>query len=231
MNARLFLTLWVAVCLTAFAEDIAFNNRTASFTNLQGQVYNHVQLVRGDLDGLIWRDGASGCRICYTNLAPGLLESLGIPTNRIELAKVRAQQKALADARYRALTFATLQPKPSTQAVLTNSTTAVLASPNAPVAAAGPAYDASYPYGQYQSTPWFYVPLGSFGPTAPSAPSAATAPSAAAAPNAPPAANVPLVPAQPPAAYGGRAFSAPMAASAPSAPPAFVPAPPARRGR
>src|SRR5689334_7400641 len=87
----------------SLADDILFTNRIASFTNLQGQVYTRVQLVRGDLDGLIWRDGPSGGRICYTNLHPDLLEYFGISSNRIEIARARAEKKALADAKYRAM--------------------------------------------------------------------------------------------------------------------------------
>ena len=60
MKATLFLSFLAAVFLSALADDITFTNKTASFTNLQGQLFKGVQLVRGDLDGLIWRDGASG---------------------------------------------------------------------------------------------------------------------------------------------------------------------------
>ncbi len=81
---------------------IAFTNKTATFTNLQGRVFKDVELVRGDLDGLIWRREASGGRICYTNLDTEVLESFGISSNRIAVALARAQHKAVADAQYRA---------------------------------------------------------------------------------------------------------------------------------
>src|SRR5258708_2055599 len=57
MKAAVILAI-VTVSLSVLARDITFTNKTASFTNLQGQIYNRVQLIRGDLDGLIWRDEA-----------------------------------------------------------------------------------------------------------------------------------------------------------------------------
>ena len=86
------------------AQEIVFTNRIATFTNLQGRAYTGVWLVKGDLDGVIWREaeGAGGGRVSYTNLNAALLDSWGIPTNRIETAKIRAGQKAVKDAQYRA---------------------------------------------------------------------------------------------------------------------------------
>jgi hypothetical protein len=99
MRTTLLVILWA---LPSFAGDIFFTNKVATFTNLQGVAFKHVTLVKGDLDGVIWRDTVSGGRICYTNLHPELLESWGISTNRIEIALDRAQHKAVADAKYRA---------------------------------------------------------------------------------------------------------------------------------
>jgi hypothetical protein len=88
----------------AFAAGlIEFTNKVATFTNLQGEGFRQVSLVRGDLDGVVWRSGTSGGRVCYTNLHPALLQDWGIPTNRIQSARARAEQKTLADARYRAV--------------------------------------------------------------------------------------------------------------------------------
>ena len=84
----------------ALAQDITFTNRVATFTNLQGSVYRDVTLVKGDLDGVVWREGAGGGRVSYTNLSPALLETWGIPTNRIENAHARALRKAAADAQF-----------------------------------------------------------------------------------------------------------------------------------
>ena len=86
----------------ALAQDIVFTNRTATFTNLQGIAFKDATLIKADLDGLVWRNGASGGRICYTNLDPGFLEHIGVPTNRIAIAKRRAEHKAVSDAQYRA---------------------------------------------------------------------------------------------------------------------------------
>ncbi len=91
------------VSVHAFAADIIFTNKTATFTNLDGYRFVKVTLVKADLDGVIWRDGASGGRICYTNLSPSQLEQWGIPTNRIDVARVRAQKKGAADVRYQSL--------------------------------------------------------------------------------------------------------------------------------
>ena len=95
----------ISVCLfaySAFGQDISFNNKIATFTNLQGNLYKGVQLVRGDPDGIIWRSDASGGRVCYTNLHPDILVWLGVPTNRIAIAKARAEHKSITDAKFRA---------------------------------------------------------------------------------------------------------------------------------
>lgn len=214
----------------AWAGDITFTNRTASFTSLQGQSYKGVHLVRADSDGLIWRDGASGGRICYTNLDPELLESLGISSNRIEIARARAEHKAVADARYRALVLAEAQAKAHAPHVagLINPAPSVSWS-NGPAVAYGPRVD--YGPGPLYPPVFLYGSPFGFGPTAPSAASAASAatappapigvpaPGAAPALNAMPAQNV--VPTR-------NALPAP---SAPSAPPAFAAPSVLRRGR
>ena len=111
MKVALTLAIWVAAALPCLAADILFTGRIATFTNLQGTLYQKVTLVKGDTDGLIWRSGVSGGRICYTNLHPDLLESWGIETNRIGVALARAQRKAVADARYRAFAAAQAQAR------------------------------------------------------------------------------------------------------------------------
>jgi hypothetical protein len=214
MKVELSLMVLAITFLSALADDITFTNKTASFTNLQGQAYQRVQLVRGDLDGLIWRDGASGGRICYTNLHPDVLESFGISSNRITIARARAQKKAFTDARYRAVVFAKEQTKTQVQAGSTNAVSSMADSTGYAVP-----YGTPFAYGpDYFYPPYIY---GFGAPTvAASAPSAATALNAASAPNAGhslktgPAPNVGAVP------------QAPPASSAPNAPPS-VP----RRGR
>lgn len=96
---RLYLALFAGAAL---AQDITFTNQVVTFTNLQTVVYSNVTLVKPDVDGVVWRNGASGGKICYTNLSPALLEAWGIPTNLIEGARIRAQRKAVADTKYRA---------------------------------------------------------------------------------------------------------------------------------
>lgn len=105
------LVVILMAALPTFAGDIIFTNKVESFTNLQGVAFKHVTLVKGDLDGVIWRDAPSGGRICYTNLHPELLESWGISSNRIDIALARAQHKAVADAKYRAAWAAEAQNK------------------------------------------------------------------------------------------------------------------------
>ena len=84
------------------AQDITLTSRVTAFTNLQGQAFTGVELVRGDMDGVIWRQGSSGGRVCYTNLHPLLLEGWGIPTNRVAIARARAEHQALISAQARA---------------------------------------------------------------------------------------------------------------------------------
>ena len=91
------------ITLQAHAADlIDLKQRVATFTNLQGEAFSQVTLIHGDLDGVVWRKDASGGRVCYTNLAPSLLETFGIPTNRIDVARERAVAHAAAYARRRA---------------------------------------------------------------------------------------------------------------------------------
>jgi hypothetical protein len=84
----------------ALAQDITFTNKTMTFTNLEGRVYTNVTLVKANLDGIIWRGDGVGL-VFYTNLSPTLLESLGIPYERVQQAKIRAEQKAKAAAQQR----------------------------------------------------------------------------------------------------------------------------------
>jgi hypothetical protein len=198
MRPVLLLTVLATAFQCALADDITFTNRTATFTDLQGRTYRRVQLVRGDLDGLIWRDGASGGRICYTNLSPELLESFGISSNRIEIARARAEKKAIADARYRSLVFAKPQNILQVQPGLTNAVP-----PSMPEQSGSPAEEGSgVPYSPgYLYPPEFFY---GFGPptVAVSAPSAASSPTAATALSSP---------------------SVPSVSSSPGALPSFVP--------
>src|SRR6516162_8107307 len=95
----------LVTALSCYAQDIMFTNKTVSFSNLQGKAFIQVELVRADLDGLIWRSGSSAGRVCYTNLELSLLESLHIPTNRIAVSRVRAESRAESDRKARAETM------------------------------------------------------------------------------------------------------------------------------
>jgi hypothetical protein len=61
-------------------DAITFTNRLATFTNLQGEVFRDVRLVRADADGIIYREtvGVGGGRVFYTNLPQPVLKSLGL---------------------------------------------------------------------------------------------------------------------------------------------------------
>ena len=101
-QAMQLCSLLVLVILDVSGQDITFTNKTVTFTNLEGRAFTAVQITHGDWDGVIWRDAASGGRVCYTNLHPAVMEAWGIPTNRIEIARARAERKAVSDAQFRA---------------------------------------------------------------------------------------------------------------------------------
>lgn len=100
MNAKRALSL-IACCLALSPPGqaqtnsvVTFTNRFATFTNLQGQTYNRVELVRADDRRIIYRCEGGGGTVYYTNLSPATLESLGLSTNRIALAAEQARQEA-----------------------------------------------------------------------------------------------------------------------------------------
>jgi hypothetical protein len=101
---KTLLTLLAFSVLQASASDfIDLKNRVTTFTNLQGETFTAVTLIRGDLDGVIWRKDGSGGRVCYTNLNPQLMRDWGIPTNRIAIALARAERASLTRAKARAV--------------------------------------------------------------------------------------------------------------------------------
>lgn len=87
--------VWMALGASAVpAQDLILTNRATTFTNLEGRVYKSVDLVRANLDGVIWRDdNGSGGQISYTNLAPEFLSKIGVPLQRTSAARERAQRK------------------------------------------------------------------------------------------------------------------------------------------
>lgn len=91
---------------SVFCQDITFSNKVATFTNLQGQLFKDVELVRADRVGLIWRNDSGGGRIAYSNLPPSMLPSCGLPTNYFEIlrkqeedAKEKREQERLESER------------------------------------------------------------------------------------------------------------------------------------
>jgi hypothetical protein len=222
-----FMRATVFLILSGFslsAQDIPFANRTASFTTLEGRAYSDVTLVKGDLDGLIWRDRqGSGGRICYTNLDADFLDRLGIPSERIATARDRAGHKAVADARYRAELAAQARAqrlaKQKAQAERATNATAVAQGGNLETP-----YDSNasaYPSVYMDYAPVYPYVLGSAAsaPSAPSAPSAMSAPSTLSFPSASPAApgqNSASVPITVPMLPAPSAASAPMSGASPS---------------
>jgi len=202
--------------LSLVAQDIEFTNRVASFSNLEGQYYFKVTLVKGDLDGLVWRDEkGGGGRICYTNLPADLLDSLGIPPERVDIARDRAEHKAVSDARYRAAMAAEGQVQQLARQKA-QAERAAHAAQEVQAANAGSSYTLAAP--AYPMFYYDYAPYYSYGSSLPRAPSA---PSAASVPSAGSAAAVPSTPSSPSAAPGQSSGSAVTSAStlpAPSAP-------------
>ncbi|MFO1487191.1 MAG: hypothetical protein U1F65_01820 [Verrucomicrobiota bacterium] len=65
---------------------VAFTNRFATFTNLQGKAYERVELVRADAFSVLYRTGSGAGRVFFTNLAPSVLGGLGFDTNSAQTA-------------------------------------------------------------------------------------------------------------------------------------------------
>ena len=240
MKVGVLFVLAAMAFAPAPAQDLVFTNRTVTFSNLQGQHYRNVQLVRADLDGLIWRDGPSGGRICYTNLDPGLLESLGISSNRIDIARARAEKKAVADAQYHALRVAEAR-NPNRWPPLTEDHRNRDVLPTSPMDVNPPgltydSYNNRYVPDMVDANNYFppvlWYPFDSGlgpAPRAPSAPGVPSAPSASSAPSAISAPSAPTAPPTVPAPRAPMAPAAPPVLTAPGAPTASPAPPPPRR--
>lgn len=81
MKSILLLLVLGFIGVAPGQDAITFTNRLATFTNLQGEVFRDVRLVRADADGIIYREtvGVGGGRVFYTNLPQPVLKSLGLP--------------------------------------------------------------------------------------------------------------------------------------------------------
>jgi hypothetical protein len=98
MTVAVLALVWINSLL---AQDIVFTNKIVTFTNTEGRVYKNVLLTKAKAEGIIWKEGDTGVgggMVPYTKLSPGTLRMLGIPVERIEQAKVRAEDKAAAAA-------------------------------------------------------------------------------------------------------------------------------------
>ena len=107
--------LAAAVAVTGFSAGadnaVDLKDQTATFTNLQGRVYENVQLKRATTDGLIYCDTNSSAlgMVHYPDLPPGFLAGLKIPDSMITAAAQRqatlAAQKQQYDAAVRQLAW------------------------------------------------------------------------------------------------------------------------------
>ena len=79
------------LALTALATDIDLKQRVVTFTNLQGRVYDSVQLTRANNTGVIYSTENGGGMVFYTNLAPAQLAGWGLDTN---LAQIYLDEQA-----------------------------------------------------------------------------------------------------------------------------------------
>ena len=83
------------ISASCFAGDITFTNKIATFTNLQGRLYDTVLIERANSSGIVYRSGGTLGMVAYTNLSPATLEEIGVPLDRLDAAKARAEQSRL----------------------------------------------------------------------------------------------------------------------------------------
>ena len=71
MKGILLLLVLGFVGIAPGQDTITFPNKLATFTNLQGEVFRDVRVVRADEDGIVYREtvGVGGGRVFYTKLA------------------------------------------------------------------------------------------------------------------------------------------------------------------
>lgn len=90
------------LCLDSKArgQDVVFTNRFATFTNLHGEKFNHVQLIRSDAKGIYYTyaDSAGGGKIAFTDLSPAVVKGFGLAQDSAEKA-IQLTEQELAQAR------------------------------------------------------------------------------------------------------------------------------------
>ena len=95
------LLLGMTLCaVPVYCQDvIELPHQPVTITNLQGRVYENVELERATLDGLIYSSTNSSMvgLIHYRTLSTNFLASLNIPANRIQISEereaIQAEQK------------------------------------------------------------------------------------------------------------------------------------------
>ena len=95
------LALSPAVCLQA-ENSMDLGRQTVTFTNLQGRVYQDVQLERATQDGLIYSQTNTGAigMVHYSDVSPDFLTGLKIPESLVAAAAQRQNELTLAKIRY-----------------------------------------------------------------------------------------------------------------------------------
>lgn len=136
------LFLLFAFVPPVFAQsDIDLGHQTATFTNLQGRVYQDVQLDRATLDGLIYSKPAESTvgMVKYSDLNTNFLNSLKIPANRVQIAARRQAALAAEKKQYDEASRNLALQQQQQQAALANANAASQA--QAAAANSGPAAD------------------------------------------------------------------------------------------
>jgi hypothetical protein len=80
--------------------DIILTNRSVTIEDLQCRTYTNLDLLKVNLDGLVWRDNEGMGQISLTNLDREFLADLGIYEDRIAGALARAQKMAAYNPGY-----------------------------------------------------------------------------------------------------------------------------------
>jgi hypothetical protein len=83
---------------------VTFTNRVVTITNLQGEAFKDIQLVRADAKGIVYvyPNALGGGKIHYTNLSPATLAAIGLDADAADkesklTAEEAAHEKQLAD--------------------------------------------------------------------------------------------------------------------------------------
>src|SRR5262245_1006919 len=101
---KMLIVAAAVITLNGHAQgDIPLENKTATFTDLQGRVYENAALVRADLTKLIFKTNGDFGTVALTNLSATTLGRLGIPTNQVQKAQELERQKKEAQAKEQAI--------------------------------------------------------------------------------------------------------------------------------